>query len=142
MWLIGISGQPFVVFGPFIRSFLMLGNHFSYSKVMMGIFHAYLNLTNGLHHSTPSGSDFCLIDNNRIRFRSYTRRRAMRNLRRIQMPLVNYAALVDEHARLAHQDVFETYWLMMFYRSFNRDLCKLKRFFKELNPLNVLAQKY
>lgn len=38
MGLIGISGQPFVVFGPFIRSFLMLGNDFSDSKLLIIIF--------------------------------------------------------------------------------------------------------
>lgn len=115
---------------------------FLYKIHRLGIFHADLNLTNVLHHSTPLGSDFCLIDNNRIRFRPYTRRRALRNLRRIHMPLVNYAALVEEYAQLAHQDVFETFDVMMFYRSLNRDLRKLKRFFKEFNPLNVIAQKY
>ena len=108
----------------------------------LGIFHADLNLSNVLYRPVQGGAEYCLIDNNRIRFRSYTRRRAMRNLRRLQMPLVNYAALVDEYARLANQDVFETFGLMMFYRSLNRDLRKLKRFFKELNLFKVLTQKY
>lgn len=115
---------------------------FLYRIHRLGIFHADLNLTNVLHHSTPSGSVFCLIDNNRIRFKPYTRRRAMRNLRRLHMPLVNYAALVEEYARLANQDVFDTIGIMMFYRAVNRDFRKLKRHFKELNLLNVLTQKY
>ncbi len=98
----------------------------------LGIFHADLNLTNVLYYYTPSGIEFCLIDNNRIRFRPYTKRRAMRNLRRLQMPLVNYATLIDEYARQANQNVFTTFGMMMFYREVNNNFRRMRKALKQL----------
>lgn len=95
-----------------------------------GVFHADLNLTNVLCHIEDETTKFCLIDNNRIRFKSYSRRRAMRNLRRVRMPLVNYAALVSYYARIANQEPFNTLGIMMFYRRVNTQLRLLRKFVK------------
>lgn len=111
---------------------LKLLARFLYNIHRKGVFHADLNLTNVLHCPSNSESPFCLIDNNRIRFRKYNSRSAMRNLRRIHMPVVNYAALIGEYARLSRQDAFRTVGQLMGYHRLNSLFRKTKRFLKNL----------
>ncbi len=103
---------------------------FFYKIHKKGVFHADLNLTNVLYCPDDILTPFSLIDNNRIRFKRYTKRRAMRNLRRIQIPIVNYAALMNEYAKLSEQDVFGTIGAMMFYRGVNREFRSLRKSLK------------
>ncbi len=114
---------------------------FLYRLHRLGIFHADLNLTNVMYCNTAQGIEFCLIDNNRIRFRPYTRRRALRNLRRLQMPLVNYAAFVDEYAHQSNQDVFKTFGMTMFYREANREFRKMRQSLKRWFLGKIKIQK-
>lgn len=112
---------------------------FTYKLHKQGIFHADFSPGNVLYSKTPDGYDFCLIDNNRMRFRKYNRKRALRNLRRINLPLDRYAVFAMEYARLEHSDAINTAQRMLFYHQVRKNWVaarkSLKRYLKILKGL-------
>jgi tRNA A-37 threonylcarbamoyl transferase component Bud32 len=72
---------------------------FTYRLHKLGIFHGDYGLNNVLYSEAPGGYNFCLIDNNRMRFRMYSQKRAMKNLSRIHLSLEQYAVLASEYAK-------------------------------------------
>lgn len=88
---------------------------FTYKLHCHGIFHADYSPNNVLYTHSPEGYQYCLIDNNRIRFRRYTRQRAMRNMRRMNLPLDRYAVFTMEYSRLEQSDAYETARIMLIY---------------------------
>jgi serine/threonine protein kinase len=71
---------------------------FVYLLHLRGVFHRDLNIGNILyrHKEGEQGYQFCLIDNNRLRFCSPTRNKMVKNLNRLFMPFDVYSSFVSE----------------------------------------------
>lgn len=82
-----------------------------------GIFHKDLNVGNIMYKIENEEVKFALIDNNRMKFVKYTDRRAMRNMRRLNMPLINYAIFMREYANISNQSEYKTMGLSVFYKN-------------------------
>lgn len=104
---------------------------FTYRLHKSGIFHADYSPGNVLYSETPNGYEFCLIDNNRMRIRKYSRKRAIRNLRRINLPLDKYAIFAMEYARLEQSDAHNTAQRMLFYMQARKTWLNFKRNLKQ-----------
>ena len=106
-----------------------LGNfgRFLYRLHSMGIFHGDLNLNNVLYFERAGQYEFCLIDNNRIRLRNYTKPRGARNLRRIKLPLDKWALMAMEYAAAGQTDVYETALGILYFRHAGKVLGGVKR---------------
>lgn len=89
---------------------------FSYDLHKKGIFHDDYSLQNVLYFPTPEGYGFCLIDINRMRFRKYSRSRAMHNLRRLDLPLDVIVFLLMEYAHMDQSDAFKATGHYLFYK--------------------------
>ena len=100
---------------------------FTYQLHKSGIFHADYSPGNVLYSETPEGYEFCLIDNNRMRIRQYSRKRAIRNLRRINLPLDKYAVFAMEYSRLEQSDAHDTAQKMLFYMQTRKVWMSFKR---------------
>ena len=103
---------------------------FTYKLHKLGVFHADYSPGNVLYANSPEGYDFCLIDNNRIRFRNYSRKRALRNLRRINMPLDRYAVFAMEYARLEQSDAMNTAQRLLFYHQVRKKWVAVRKSIK------------
>ncbi|MFT3738273.1 MAG: lipopolysaccharide kinase InaA family protein [Breznakibacter sp.] len=96
-----------------------------------GIFHGDLNLNNVLYSVNNTNYSFWLIDNNRLRLKSYTRRRGLRNLRRIRLPLDKLAIVAMEYAAAGRTDEYDTALGILFYRHLGKMLGTGKRALKQ-----------
>jgi tRNA A-37 threonylcarbamoyl transferase component Bud32 len=105
---------------------------FTYRLHKLGIFHGDYGLNNVLYSEAPGGYNFCLIDNNRMRFRMYSQKRAMKNLSRIHLSLEQYAVLASEYANTAKTDAIETAHHMLNYMQSWKSAKKTKRTLKNL----------
>lgn len=123
-----IAGQPL----PESRDSLIAFARFVHILHRKGVFHDDFNMSNILCKSASKSYEFCLIDNNRIRFRKPTQNRMMRNLRRINLPVEKYAVVAGEYARLSHADAYNTISLMLLYRQVSICLRDVKYFFKRI----------
>ncbi len=113
-------------------------SRFTYQLHRSGIFHADYTLNNVLYSKVNEEYIFCLVDNNRMRYQKYTQKRALRNLRRIKLPLDKYAVVAMEYARQEQSDAFQTAQKMLFYRQADNIFSSLKKNLK--NILNVRYQ--
>ncbi len=104
---------------------------FTYKLHKLGIFHNDYSPGNVLYSVTADGFDFCLIDNNRIKFRSYSRQRAIRNLRRINLPLDKYAVFAMEYSQMEQSDAMDTVQRMLFYFQTRKVLKKFRNQIKQ-----------
>lgn len=100
---------------------------FSYNIHKKGIYHNDYSLQNVLYFPTPEGYDFCLIDINRMRFKKYSRSRAMHNLRRLDLPLDVIVYLLMEYAHMDQSDAFKATGRFLFYKRCRSLLSTMKR---------------
>lgn len=109
---------------------------FTYKLHCLGLYHGDYSPGNVLYSSTPNGFEFYLIDNNRIKFKKYSKRDALRNMSRIILPLDRYAVFVMEYSRLSNLDVFDTAKKLLTYmqsrKAFFFFKVDVKNFFKRI----------
>lgn len=72
---------------------------FSYSLHNKGIFHKDFNVTNVLYSNNKEVVDFSLIDNNRMKFASYSYKKGIRNMRRMAIGAHHLGIIATEYAK-------------------------------------------
>lgn len=113
---------------------------FIYRVHQAGVFHKDLTTRNILYSNTGNKYDFSLIDNNRMRFHSYTFKRGMQNLSRLSLPVETIGIVAAEYARMAKVKDVRTLNAMVFARWRCHKRLALKQLFKM--PLYMLSAKY
>jgi len=81
-----------------------------------GIYHDDYTLNNVLYKYNGFSYDFSLIDNDNLRIGRYSRRRGIRNLRRLSLPVDKMAIVAAEYARESGTNELITLNAMIFYR--------------------------
>ncbi len=81
-----------------------------------GIYHGDYNLSNVLYNFDGNQYDFCLIDNNRMRFRSFSPRTGVKNLKRMKLSVEQMAIIGSEYANISHLDSNHVVIGMIFFR--------------------------
>lgn len=104
--------------------------HYSYKLHRLGIFHNDYNLTNVLYTQTNGEYDFALIDNNRMEFRAYTKRRGLKNLRRLNLPVDKLGIIGSEYANDSQSNSFRTLMTMLFFQIQFKERKYIKNLFK------------
>ncbi len=104
--------------------------HYSYKLHRLGIFHNDYNLTNVLYTQTNGEYDFALIDNNRMEFRAYTKRRGLKNLRRLNLPVDKLGIIGSEYANDSQSNSFRTLMTMVFFQIQFKERKYIKNLFK------------
>lgn len=64
-----------------------------------GIFHGDFNTSNVLFKVIDGNYDFCLIDNNRMKFKRFTLKSSVRNFKRMRLSVEQAAIIGSEYAR-------------------------------------------
>lgn len=105
---------------------------FTYRLHQTGICHLDYHLKNVLLMRTPNGYDFCLIDNNRIKYGRVSKQMAMKSLDRIYLPVEKYGFFAGEYARLSENDEIRTLQGILFYHQIVVHNRKLKRALKSI----------
>lgn len=105
---------------------------FTHKLHHLGIFHGDYSLANVLYTKINERYDFCLIDNNKMKFRKYTRNRAINNLKRIDLPLDSLAKLIQEYSKLQSSDPYTTTRDLLLFRESKKLISNLKRVLKIL----------
>lgn len=113
---------------------------FIYRVHQEGVFHQDLTTRNILYSYAGNKYDFSLIDNNRMRFHSYTFKRGMQNLSRLSLPVETIGIVAAEYARMAKVNDVRTLNAMVFARWRSQIRVALKRLVKM--PLYLLSAKY
>lgn len=113
---------------------------FIYRVHKSGVFHKDLTIRNVLFSFVDNQYDFCLIDNNRMRFYPYTFKRAMSNLKRLVLPVETIGIIAAEYAREAAENDVKTLNALVFVRWRFHIRMVLKKWIKK--PLHLLLPKY
>jgi len=113
---------------------------FIYRVHQEGFFHKDLTIRNVLFSYVGNQYDFSLIDNNRMRFRNYSFKRAMNNLKRLVLPVETIGIVAAEYARVA--SVSDVSVLNAFV--FNRWRFEIRNLLKKWAkvPLHLLSPNY
>lgn len=115
-------------------------SRFIYRVHKKGVFHNDLTIQNVLYSVTGNQYDFSLIDNNRMRFRSYSFKRGMDNLSRLALPVETIGIIAAEYAREAAVSDVRTLNAMIFSKWRYQIRMSLKRWLKK--PLHLLPHRY
>ncbi len=105
---------------------------FTYGLHRRGIYHNDYNLGNILYSRDGSRYLFALIDNNRMAFLPYTRRRGLRNLQRLQLTLEQLGVVGAEYARVSQANGTQTLFDILKYRMLFHYRNAVKDVFKSL----------
>lgn len=89
---------------------------FTYRLHTAGILHDDFTIENVLYSDDENDYDFSLIDNNRMRFRSYSYKRGLRNLERLKVPVDKMGVIAAEYARAANKSDIRTLNVMVIFR--------------------------
>lgn len=89
---------------------------FTYHLHRAGILHDDFTIHNVLYQYNYKVIDFSLIDNNRMRFCSYSYRKGIRNLERLKIPVDKMGVIASEYAREANVSDIRTLNTMVFFR--------------------------
>lgn len=103
---------------------------YSYKLHKLGIFHNDYNLTNVLYTQTDGEYNFALIDNNRMQFQAYTKRRGIKNLRRLNLPVDKLGIVGNEYAKNSKSNSFRTLMAMVFFQIQFKERKYIKNLFK------------
>lgn len=82
--------------------------HYTVGLYKAGVYHGDYNLSNVLYQQSGHNFDFTLIDINRMQFRSYSKKRGLHSLRRLQLPIEKLSIVVAEFARESNADTLKT----------------------------------
>lgn len=115
-------------------------SRFIYRVHKAGVFHKDLTIINVLFAFENNQYDFSLIDNNRMRFRPYSFKRAMSNMKRLTLPVETIGIIAASYAREA--EVKEVKILNAII--FNRWRFRMRNLFKKWikMPLYLLSGRY
>lgn len=91
-------------------------SQFSYELHRLGIFHGDYNINNVLYQFNSKEYRFALIDNNRIKFRNYTRRRGFKNMNRLQIPIDKMGVVSATYSELSEINGLKTLLAMTLFR--------------------------
>lgn len=81
-----------------------------------GIYHGDYNLSNVLYKYDGENYDFCLIDNNRMKFRRFSPRLGVKNLKRMKLSVEQMAIIGSEYAKASSLDINHVVVGMIFFR--------------------------
>ncbi|HZL12239.1 MAG TPA: lipopolysaccharide kinase InaA family protein [Prolixibacteraceae bacterium] len=81
-----------------------------------GVFHEDYNIDNVLYLFKENKYDFTVIDNNRMRFSDYSFGKAIRNLKRLSLPVEWIGIFTAEYARESNSSDLKTLNLIVGYR--------------------------
>lgn len=81
-----------------------------------GIYHGDYNLSNVLYKFDGENYDFCLIDNNRMKFKHFSPRNGVKNLQRMKLSVEQMAVIGSEYANVSHLDSNKVVVGMIFFR--------------------------
>ena len=81
-----------------------------------GIYHGDYNLSNVLYKYDGENYNFCLIDNNRMKFRRFSLRAGVKNLQRMKLSVEQMAVIGSEYANVSHLDSNKVVVGMIFFR--------------------------
>lgn len=113
---------------------------FTYQLHRTEILHDDYTVENVLYICSNNEYDFSLIDNNRMRFRSYSYRRGLRNLERLKIPVEKMGIIAAEYAREANMSDIGTLNAMLFFRLGYLAKISIKKRFKAL--IRLLTGKH
>ncbi|MFT3738072.1 MAG: lipopolysaccharide kinase InaA family protein [Breznakibacter sp.] len=116
---------------PECRDALVQFGRFLYRLHRHGLYHGDLNLSNVLCSRDGENYIFWLIDNNRLRVRKHSKRRGLRNLRRIKLPLDKLAIVAMEYAAADRSDEYETALGILWHRHIAQAFATIKRALKK-----------
>lgn len=89
---------------------------FTYRLHSNGFLHKDYNVNNILYFQSNNEYDFSLIDNNRMRFRSYSYLRSIQNLERLKIPVDRMGIIANEYAQAAYASDIRTLNGMIYFR--------------------------
>ncbi|MEA5004983.1 MAG: lipopolysaccharide kinase InaA family protein [Rikenellaceae bacterium] len=95
-----------------MRAFARLTSKMHHS----GIYHGDYNLSNVLYKYDGEKYDFCLIDNNRMKFKHFSLGAGVKNLKRMKLSVEQMAIIGSEYAKVSHLDSNQVVIGMIFFR--------------------------
>lgn len=115
-------------------------SRFIYRVQRAGVFHKDLTTINVLYTFENNQYHFSLIDNNRMRFKPYSLKRAMSNMKRLNLPVETIGIIAASYAREAGVREVKILNAMIF----NRWRFRMRNVFKKWlkMPLYLLSGKY
>ncbi|HBG42416.1 lipopolysaccharide kinase InaA family protein [Limibacterium fermenti] len=108
---------------------------FTYRLHLCGVYHNDYNMGNILVMNSAPDYDFCLIDNNRMHFGKYSRRKSMKSMRRMILPADRYAIVGAAYAEASQTSDIGTVSKMLFYRDALALFYRFKQKVKKLRHL-------
>lgn len=114
---------------------------FSYKLHRLGIFHGDYNTSNVLYLYDGSEYRFTLIDNNRIKFYHYTKRRGLKNLIRMKFPIEKIGIISSEYAQISESNDLRTLFLLILFRLQFQHMRELKEMIKSFIKGNQSIEK-
>jgi hypothetical protein len=103
--------------------------HYTMGLYKAGVYHGDYNLSNVMYQQSGHNFDFTLIDINRMHFHSYSLKRGLRNLHRLQLPVEKLSIVAAEFARESNADTLETLFAVTLYQL---EFSYFKAFLKKL----------
>lgn len=103
---------------------------FTYKIHKSGIFHYDYSINNILYKVVDNQYDFSLIDNNRMKASTYSFRKGMKNLNRLEIPVECMGVVAAEYARVSGENDLEILNAMAFIRLLYQARITLKRWLK------------
>lgn len=105
---------------------------FSYELHKLGIFHGDYNVSNVLYQYDGIKYHFALIDNNRIKFRNYKKRRGLKNMSRLQISVDKIGIVSATYAELAETNSLRTLLIITIFKLQLQHRSKSKRHIEAL----------
>jgi len=104
---------------------------FTYKLHKEGFFHGDYTLSNVLYKFDGEKYDFSLIDNNRMKFKKYTVKKSVKNLKRLKLTIEQMGVIGTEYAKVSQMDGYKVVMGMMFSRHLYISTVNLKLLVKK-----------
>jgi len=114
---------------------------FSYKLHRLGIFHGDYNASNVLYLFDGSEYRFSLIDNNRIKFCPYTKRRGLKNFIRMKLPIEKIGIISSEYAHISESNDLRTLFTLTLFRLQFQHMREFKEIIKSFIKGNQSIEK-
>lgn len=113
---------------------------FSYKVHKAGIFHGDFSNENILYCFSDGEYKFALIDTNEMKIRRFTKRKGLKNMQKLNMPVEYLGIVASEYARAANADSIQVIYGMTFFKLRSQVLKTIKHGLKAIK--NFLLCKY